>query len=352
LARIDQVDQGALLQVQAVRMEPGVATPADYPDDLVSLSPVAERAPVFPLLMDLPLLSDVADRQAPYLAVTASPWPGAVAVYQAVEDADYRLSTQITGRSVMGVTVSPMLAAPMGRPDLGAALEVKLTSGQLESVTDTAFMAGANLFAIGDGAPGGWELFQARDAALIGPDTWGLSHRLRGQLGTEVEMPEVWPAGSYVVALNGTPEQLEAPWLQRGAAHHFRIGPDGVSYDDPVYRHIEAAFQGIGLRPYAPVHLRWTQTEAGQQLTWLRRTRIDGDGWEALEVPLGEEREQYLVQIHKGSVLMREAIVEGPSWLYSVADLAADGPGLIEARVAQISARYGAGASALVPLAL
>jgi hypothetical protein len=199
--------------------------------------------------------------------------------------------------------------------------------------------------AIGDGSSGTWELFQFRDAELVGPSTYLLSHRLRGQLGTDALMPPVWPAGSWVVALDGTPKQIELTSAQRRSARHFRIGPSARGYDDPAYVHLSEAFDGIGLRPYAPVHLRAAVLAGGDlALSWIRRTRVDGDQWEPPEIPLGEERESYRIRVIDAGAILREETVSAPSWIYNAAQQAVDGAALpLTFEVAQISARFGAG---------
>ena len=47
-------------------------------------------------------------------------------------------------------------------------------------------------------------------------------------------------------------------------------------------------------------------TEENGQITlsWIRRTRIGGDSWAGLDVPLGEETEAYRVQLwNEGAVI-------------------------------------------------
>ena len=220
-----------------------------------------------------------------------------------------------------------------------------MTSGALESRSTGAVLNGANLVAIGDGSSGLWELFQFQNADLIAPDTYGLSGRLRGQLGSDALMPQTWPAGSWMVVMDVTPDQIDLRSAQRRMARHYRIGPARKGYSDPSYVHLVEAFDGNGLRPYAPCHLRHDAVAGGDLVFgWVRRTRIDGDSWDLPEVPLGEESEQYLVRVRQGTNIVREANVSSPVWTYTGQQRAADalsGPAFIE--VAQISARYGPG---------
>ena len=77
------------------------------------------------------------------------------------------------------------------------------------------------------------------------------------------------------------------------------------------------------------------------RLTWVRRTRIDGDSWESVEVPLGEEREAYSLQVLRGETVLRQEEVAGTTWLYPQAWRVADGG--VEVRVAQVAQRFGPG---------
>ncbi|MEC3862228.1 glycoside hydrolase/phage tail family protein [Mesobacterium sp. TK19101] len=342
--RVDRVEVTTHQMIEAVRIEEAVYHPSEFPDDAVSLRPVSELAPVLSLFMDLPLMTGQEVAHAPHVAVAARPWPGSVAVYASGTDADYALDLLIAAQSVVGVTRTNLPAHPPGRPDLGPGLEVDLTSGTLSQIDDAALLAGRNLFAIGDGTPGNWELFQARDVALIGDRRWRLEYRLRGQFGSDAAMPESWPAGSYLVAMNGIPVQLPLAAAARGVERHYRVGPAKLSYDSPLYRHLELAFAGNGLRPYRPAHLVVVPGLDGHDVSWIRRTRIDGDPWDAPEVPLGEESERYLLQVRQGGQVLREVTLEAPVWTYSAGMQGADGiTGVFEVAVAQVSAKYGAG---------
>ncbi|WP_319544811.1 hypothetical protein [Ruegeria conchae] len=79
----------------------------------------------------------------------------------------------------------------------------------------------------------------------------------------------------------------------------------------------------------------------------MRRTRIDGDDWGALEAPLGEESESYLVRVFTEGALLRETVTSAPVWQYSAAMKFDDGlSGAYDIAIAQVSATYGPGAFA------
>ncbi|UWQ43003.1 glycoside hydrolase/phage tail family protein [Leisingera aquaemixtae] len=345
LYRIDRLEQAEAQLAEAVRIEPGTYDLAAVAEELPGVNAFAAPGPVLPLFLDLPLMRGDEVPHAPHLALTAQAWPGSVAVYGSEADENYALEQVIAARQVVGVTETPLLAAGAGRWDLGADLQVKLISGSLESRTVEAVLNGANAAAIGDGTPGNWELFQFRAAELIAPQTYLLRGRLRGQQGTDAVMPEVWPAGSYVVLLDGTPVQLELAPEQRRRVRHYRIGPARRALEDPSYVHRQESFEGIALRPYAPVHLRLSGV-LGEDIAaaWVRRTRVEGDSWDLDEVPLGEETESYRIRVMRGTAVLREETVAAPGWTYPAAAQAADGVQAGDVlEVAQRSARFGAG---------
>jgi hypothetical protein len=104
------------------------------------------------------------------------------------------------------------------------------------------------------------------------------------------------------------------------------------------------AFSGVGLRPLSPVHLRAVDEGGDLRLSWVRRSRVSADGWDGLDVPLGEETERYVVRVMDGAAVVREAVVDTPQWVYAAAEQVADG-GVAGKRVevAQVSAVVGPG---------
>lgn len=345
LYRIDRVTQTTAQTIEAVRVEPEVYEPSDSVEQNKRLRPFSPAVPVLPMFMDLPLLTGEEKPDAPHLAVTADPWPGAVACYSSSSDSNYSLNRMHRRPTITGVTQTLLKSATPGLLDRGEPLRVELSYGDLSTVSLADMLNGANAAAIGDGSPENWEIFQFTDAVLVDPGIYDISGRLRGQAGTDALDSREWPAGSIFVLLDGSMKQISLKSADRGLARHYRIGPANVGYDDPSYEYFYEAFSGVGLRPFAPVHVRARPDgNGGFDLTWVRRTRIDGDGWQSGDVPLGEENETYVVQVLSGGVVVREATVSGPAWAYSAGQMASDGVASnFTVQVAQMSVRYGPG---------
>ncbi|MDD9716586.1 glycoside hydrolase TIM-barrel-like domain-containing protein [Dinoroseobacter sp. PD6] len=345
LFRVDRIEEGLQRSIDAVRVSDTVYTASDAVEELPPVKPFSPPVPVFPVFLDLPLITGDEVPHAPHLAVTARPWPGSVAVYSSAEDAGYELEKFVGSPATLGVTETDLPRARPGIWDLGAPLRVRLTSGQFNSVDTEAVLRGANLVAIGSGSASSWELFQFQTAELVAADTFELSNRLRGQLGTETDMADIWPTGSYVVLINGAVEQVNLASQAVGLPRHYRIGPAQRPIDDPTFIHVSEAFSGIGLRPYAPVHVTARYSADGVRVSFVRRARIDGDRWDLEEIPLGESTERYLVRVRAlDETLLREVTVTQTVWDYTAEMYAEDGaPAGAIFEVAQISDRFGPG---------
>lgn len=350
--RLDHVEQSGVQLVQATRVETGVYGPSTNKDEELKAKTYITPAPAFSLFMDLPLIRGDEVAHAPYLAASSRPWLGKVAAYGSASDNGYALNTVLDRRSGIGVTQTALGKAEAGVLDHGPALRVKLIDGALSSAALQEVLNGSNVAVIGDGSPDNWEVFQFTTATLVDTLTYELTGRLRGQLGSDALMPEEWPEGSYFVLLDGRPEQIDLAVSSRGVERHYRIGSARLPVSDPSYLHKVVAFQGNGLRPYAPSHLTAKgDGSGGHEISWIRRTRLDGDQWGTGDVPLGEAFEQYQVRVVQGDTLLREATVTSPSWTYSAVMRADDGQtGPYQIEVAQISDRYGPGLFAKIDL--
>ena len=339
--RIDRVERAGAITIDAVRVEPGAYRQAATNEDDGIISRYTPTLPVWSLFLDLPLLKGDEQPHAPYLAATAKPWPGSVVAYSSIEsDGGFELNTTLRKRAFIGRTETPLLRARPGIIDRGAPLRVRLKDASLRSVGMKALLAGSNALAIGDGSPENWEVIQFSSAIPVEKDLWEIGGRLRGQAGTDGIMPEVWPKGSVVVILDGAAQQVNLPPSARGQERFWRIGPARRAFDDPSYRAKTTEARGIGLRPYAPCHLRAN----GRTLSWIRRSRVDGDGWEGEDIPLGEVRERYRLRLIQNGAVLHEADVGTPT--HTVPEqvwAAAHGGGGFTVAVAQLSDQFGAG---------
>jgi hypothetical protein len=102
--------------------------------------------------------------------------------------------------------------------------------------------------------------------------------------------------------------------------------------------------------------VRARREPAGVRISWIRRARRDGDAWEPVEIPVGEDTERYELDILEGGTVLRTLPVSAPEALYAAAlELADFGAqqSALSVRVAQLGTTIGRGfeRAATVPIA-
>jgi len=341
--RIDRIEETGRRAVTAVRVEPSLYESVARDERRSGGRPIDAPGPVAVAFLDLPLLTGSEDPTAPHVAVSAKPWRGAIAVYSSSNDFGYRFDRELRRSATMGTLLEPLAA---GRPGLWMRASVVVrVSGSLESRSEEEVLNGANVAALRLPNGDDCEVIQFATAELVAAGQYRLEGLLRGQAGTDSLIPAEWPVGTEIVVIDGAVQQVDLPASARGLARHFRIGPATRAYDDSSYVHHVEAFEGIGLRPYRPAHLVARRLADGSvAASWVRRTRMDGDSWLGLDVPLGEESESYFVRIFRDGTVLRERTVTTPTIIYSLTEQAIDGAaGTLSIEVAQVSARFGPG---------
>ncbi|MEF2073838.1 baseplate multidomain protein megatron [Consotaella aegiceratis] len=318
-------------------------TTADLPAPRTKAPAVASR----PLVhwLDLPLMEGGEPESAARIAIHAVPWVP-YAVQASATGSDYTTRLIQARRATVGTLVESLEAGPEGLIDRANRIVVDLKRGALFSITREQLLAGGNLCAVRSGGAD-WEVLQFETAEEVASMRFVLSGLLRAQGGTEDAMAVGASAGSAFVLLDEGTAALDLRTSEIGREIYWRVLPSG--------RPIEAATRveavtNLGSRamlPLSPVHLCATFAADGAvTITWLRRTRIGGDRWEGLDVPLGEEDERYALTLSDevGRTLSLEtatprAVVDAADQIEAFGAL----PVRLSATVSQVSVGYGAG---------
>ncbi|WP_038361441.1 glycoside hydrolase/phage tail family protein [Bosea sp. UNC402CLCol] len=315
LFRITRIADGPTRRIAARLVEPAIYRTAGIKggDRPPRLPPPLPGRP-----LAVPLALPIVTGQPPALlslAAFAAPWPGALAVWRAGDTGLFDLAGFVEAPSIVGETLTDLPAGPLWRSDRHAVLEVKLRGGVLSSVPAESALAGANALALIDEA-GGIELVTVSQVELIGQQRFRLSGFLRGLGGSEAAAQRHLAAGARVVVLDGSAVALTSDLADLHRTLRYRVGPARQDVGDPTMVEFSADVEGPALLPLSPVRVRARRTEGGIALSWLRRTRVEGDSWDLAEVPLGEENERYLVAILDGDIAVRSATVNEAGWHY------------------------------------
>lgn len=345
LFRLTRIEDGATRRVSARAVEPAIYRSAAVP----SLPRPPRSAPALPgRPLAIPLALPIVRTQLPpllSLAAYAAPWPGALAVWQGDDAGSFALLRLIEAPSIVGETLTVLPPGPLWRSDRHAVLELRLRGGVLASVSPEAALAGANALALLDAA-GVVEIVTASQVELIGPGRFRLSGLMRGLGGSEAAAARSLPTGSRVVVLDGAAVTLTDDLADLGIVRRYRIGPVQRDIADATVVEVTAAASAATLLPLAPVHPQARREADGIRFSWIRRTRIDGDSWDLVEVPLGEQAERWEISVKQDGIERRRATTQEAAWLYptasELADFGASQPE-IEIVIAQVSAVAGRG---------
>jgi hypothetical protein len=344
LHRVTRIADGPTRKVTARAVEPAIfETPGSSIPRPVRKPPPIPGKPQA-VILDLPAsLTDPTPLQ--YVAVAANPWPGAVTVWRSGSGAGFTPHRIIDIPAVIGRTRSVLEPGPLWRWDARASLDVEISSGAINSIDDEAALAGGNLFAV-RGPDGRWEIFSAARAEMTGERSYRLSRLLRGLAGSEPEAARAVPAGALIVRLDEGVVPLAGDLRDLGRTWRYRIGPSGRDHADPAMAQLSATVGREALKPFSPVRVSALREEGGIRLRWIRRTRGDGDGWDPVDVPLGEDGERYALDILRNGIVRRMLTSTEPTIFYPAADELADfgaPQAILDLRIAQVSAAAGRG---------
>lgn len=347
--RIESIGQAGARRIEAFEVDPLAGGTIDLaPPSGLSAAPVA-IVPAEAVIADCALLSNGDVAHAPYVAGLMSPFGGGLALYRSASEAGFELDGALALPGSIGATTEAFWSGPTGRWDRVNTMLLDLKRGSLASAEELAVLNGANVLMI-ENPDGEWEVLQFATAAPLGGRSWTLANLLRGQRGTEHAMRDPIPAGARVLVIDPAVSQSSIPTHLVGLPLNWRVGPAAKAPADPAYVQQTRTVHGRGLRPLSPAHLRGSRnpTNGNWTITWIRRTRIGGDGRELAEVPLGEEAEGYRLEIldGPGGAVKRVFETTAPSQTYTASQQNADFGGLqwsFHARVAQRATAWGPG---------
>ncbi len=345
LFRITEIGDHGTREITALSLDRRVYSGIPVSDHRFEASVVVSVGQPDAEFLDLPLLRGDEPDTVGYVAASVDPWPGEVTFYRSPETSGYTVGAVAETSATLGRLVAPLALGPPSRLDLANTIEVKLDGGSLTSVTHLRMLGGANAAAI-QRDDGSWEIIQFERAELVGAGTYCLTRLLRGQRGTDVVPSPQASRNARFVLLDGAIAETQLSPDEIGLALNWRYGPSArdlghVSYADKIH-----TFIGLGRRPLSPVHARGQRVGDGVNISWIRRTRRDGDGWTAVDVPLGETRELYEVDILNGTTVVRTLSADSPTVTYSTNDQIADFGSLqrrISVNIYQISETWGRG---------
>lgn len=249
----------------------------------------------------------------------------------------------ITRRAIVGETLDVLGPGVTSRFDHVNALTIRLVGGALSSLDDARALSGVQTLAVG-GPDGQWEVLSFANATLIDTGIWRISRLVRGLGGQDELSTRTLSAGAPVILLDEAVIPLVFDPAFIGDEQTYRFYDASGDYADELAVEVTAPVRDIAMKPYSPVHPRARRIPGGVAINFIRRGRVDADGWGLTEIPLGEDREEYRLEIMDGSVVKRAVNSTITQFLYTdeITDFGAPQT-ILRLRIAQVSATAGHG---------
>lgn len=342
----------------------GISTDAaQYTSDSFADSNLGFRPPSLPapeqtryFLMDTPLLrdSDANNRASDQIyhaaaGYGAGAWPGAT-INRSPDGNIYTAIEQVVVESTWGnlTSVLPDTDYPF-TPDETTTLTVTLVTGSLESITNTQLLSSNDNAAAILKANGEIEIIQFRDVNPLGGNSYELSYILRGRRGTDYTVNDHTTGEVFVLLAQSNVVKTVVDLNVVGQLRYYKAVGFGAIPETIQARSFTS--QGNTLKPYAPANVQAVLNASDIDLSWDRRTRVNGglrDGTGT--VPLNEGSEEYEIEIYddaaQTTLLRTVTALSSPSYTYLNADIITDFgviPSELNIIVYQISEEVGRG---------
>ena len=346
LFRVTEIGEHGARDIEARGVDPDV-----YGGSSRTERPTRPDAPVItgqPLVefIDLPLLRGDEPPAAGYAAATQAPWPGSVAVYGSPETTGYALESTGDG-------------AGNGRRDarrpagacLGPHRSRHATDGEDRRAKRSARARCCNSWparnvAVVRNSDGEWEVIQFQTATSLRRGLTSSPVCCAGRAAANSPCAPLMAAGARFVLINTAVARVDLAASEIRLPYSWRYGPATRDIGDASYAVAAHTFQGLGLKPLSPVHVR--ASRAGGDVdgrldpAHTHRRRQLGDAGGAAERRLRELRGRCARRRRRGADADGERAERRLHGGRQAADFGSAQPAY-DIRVYQMSASYGRG---------
>lgn len=307
---VTRIEDGEVRQIEARRHESvaSVGSRMTAPERVTANAASDAFAPMVAFL-DLPRFEGGEATGFARVAAFAKPWTRMV-VSSSTTVEGYRNRALLDRPARMGRLVQPLTSGLWGRFDRRGTVELELPFGGLSSASEIAVQAGENRLAV-MASNGAWEVLGFAQAQEVAPGRFRLSNLLRGLAGTEDAMAAGATSGAQAVLLDTSAVPLGLSDRERGLALNWIVEPSGGKAG-----RFGPQQTATGLRaetPLAPVHLKARRGPGGVRFSWVRRSRIDADDWDAADIAQDEGEERYRLELlhpSTGAVLRQVEVAQ------------------------------------------
>lgn len=298
---INYLNDGSL-ECSAKFNSSAIYTPAAVGQQSLAVPPTVQYTGVSLVqLLDIPVVFDHVDDIGFPVAIygTVSGWTGATLMQSTDSGQTWvALHSSVPPQATVSTAMNVLGGGRTDIIDTANTIQLQPMTNALSSVTDEQLLAGANHFAFG--AHGRWEIIGAKTCTLQGDGSWILSNLLRGRFGTERN------TGTHVIYDTAVLlDTVDLPWIgsntgNLGIERLYKVVSFGASLDSAPSN--PWTYSGANLECLNPVYVRGVKAANNDwSMDWVRRTRVDGEWRDRVDVSLGETSEAYEVEIYSSS---------------------------------------------------
>lgn len=294
---------------------------------LVTGQVLAYRGDSVAALLDIPTISDsyaTPGFVAGLYGIWPS-WPSGTLLSSSDSGQTWTTLRGFTKPVVAGYVSNSIGSGSVNSWDKKNVLEVLSLSGSFYSTTAGAVLNKSNHFAYG--AHGRWEIIGVQSVTEVSAGVYTLRNLLRGRAGTEWAMT-MHQVGDTIVRLDdGAIDFIAQTTASMNVAVPYKAVTRGQSIDSA--EEVSFTYSGMNLEPLSPVLPKGSKHPSTEDWTLrcTRRTRIDGELRDYVDVPLGETSEAYRWIIYSSnaySVVKRTVDTTTPALTYTAAQQITD----------------------------
>ncbi|MBN8828628.1 MAG: glycoside hydrolase TIM-barrel-like domain-containing protein [Sphingobacteriia bacterium] len=215
-----------------------------------------------------------------------SSWNG-IQIYEA-DNLEYITSIPIEG--TIGHIISDLKKSSAFVINTHEKIEVVLINGEIEEIENEFQFA-----VIGN------EVIGFQKCELINDNHYILSNIIRG-FNSEISSVQSHEIGTRFILLNKAVVTLNLPTEKIRANVKYKIAISGDDLQSlPTH---EYCIKALNLKPLSPILHNIEYNNDKTKITWLRRSRIPITLKDNISVPLGETREEYLIEFYNNDTLI------------------------------------------------
>ncbi|WDM85624.1 glycoside hydrolase TIM-barrel-like domain-containing protein [Ehrlichia sp. JZT12] len=258
-------------------------------------------------ILDLPCIHNIDN--VLYFAITSTKleWKGSILYSYEDQNEHYKTASSIDVEATIGITADILGIGPIAIPDRTSKVTITLDTQQLDSI-ESLFINNNNLALIGN------EIIQFQDVKQIGQNKYQLSNMLRGRFGTEQYINQHKHEEFFVLLDNLPYLKVSQSLIKKSLT--YKLIKKSIFHGEQL-THV---YYANNLRPLAVTHVKG-QRDIYNNLTisWIRRTRINGEWKDNIDTPIDEKFESYDIEILDNYNIIKRTITikDNTTYIYS-----------------------------------